>query len=109
MGEAILESGKGSAIRWSVSMVVAAGWFVSVEWSHPYCQHQSDGPGYAAYGAPLPFIQYAGTSFLHYIFMPHVYALNVFVLSALAYPLVRVLLRQGVRGPAAERVNVVSS
>jgi hypothetical protein len=109
MSEGALKSCRASALLWSASVAIAAGWFVSVEWSHPYCQHQSDGPGYAAYGVPLPFVEYSGASSLHYIFMPHVYALNTLVLSVLAYPLVRVLVRRAVRGPIAYRVNTVAS
>jgi hypothetical protein len=83
-----------ASAAWALALVIAAGWFVSIEWTSPYCQHQSDGPGYAAYGIPLPFVQYGGWSSLHYQYMPHVFVLNVLLLSLLAYPFVRWPLRR---------------
>jgi hypothetical protein len=52
---------------------------------------------------PFPYIQWAGVSSLEYDFMPLVYALNILVLFALAWPLTRLLFwsfverRSGIR------------
>jgi len=110
MGERITRWGaKAPPVLWSFAIAVVIGWFISVEWSYPYCQQQFDGPGYAAYGAPLPFVQYGGWSSLHYNFMPHIYVLDVIVLTLLTYPLTRMLGDRFVKSTTAHRVNAVVS
>jgi hypothetical protein len=94
--------------RWS-SFLLAFGVVMcleslcTIEWSFPYCSSQEDGPAAAVFGMPFPYIRWAGASSLEYDFMPLVYALNVLVLFALAWPLTRLLLwsfverRSGIR------------
>jgi hypothetical protein len=60
----------------------------TVEWSFPYCNDQSDGPGWAIFGAPIPYERFAGNS-LEYNFVPLFYIVNVLVAFAIALPLVR--------------------
>jgi len=95
-----------AAALWSVATVLMLGWLVSVQWSHPYCNQPTDGPGYAAYGFPLPFSRFGGVSSLELDFMPHVLALNVTLLSLLLYPLARAILSRTRRTGA--RIAVVS-
>lgn len=61
----------------------------TMEWSSPYCMSQEDGPGYAAFGMPLPYMQFGGASSLQYEFMPHIYLLNLVVLCATVFPAIR--------------------
>ena len=62
---------------------------ITVEWSKPYCMDPTDGPAFAATGIPLPYETYGGASSLEFLFMPHIYALNLAVLSLIVYPAVR--------------------
>jgi hypothetical protein len=78
-----------SSVCWTIGAVLAVGVFYSVEWSHPYCNHQSDGPGYAAYGFPLPYMAFSGVSSLEYDVMPHILLLDYTLQATLAYPLLR--------------------
>jgi hypothetical protein len=78
---------------------------VTLHWSLPYCSSQEDGPAYAALGLPLPFERYSGASSHEFFFMPHVYLLNVVLLAAALFPVVRWLLTQASVGVAA--LNVV--
>jgi hypothetical protein len=67
---------------------------ITIEWSYPYCLSQSDGPAYAAYGMPFPYLMSTGVTSLEYEFMPHVYILNVIVLSLLILPAARWVLKR---------------
>src|SRR6187399_2755691 len=67
----------------------------TVEWSYPYCSNQDSGPAFAVTGMPLPYMHYSGVSSLEYLFMPHVYAANLFLLAALVYPVCRILATPG--------------
>lgn len=66
--------------------------FVTVEWSLPYCNNQMDGPGNAGYGFPFPYMDYAGNS-LEYGFVPWLYLLNLLVYAAIVHILLRSLSR----------------
>jgi hypothetical protein len=108
-GERISNAGsKATAFLWSLSIAVASGWFVSIEWTHPLCQNQSDGPVNAAYGFPFPFVQWPGVTSLEYDFMPHIYALNMTILVLALYPLVRIVTNQIARITIAHRVNMIA-
>ena len=37
---------------------------VHLEWSFPYCANMFDGPAYAFFGFPFPYIQFGGASSL---------------------------------------------
>ena len=60
--------------------------FFTLEWSSPYCTSQEDGPAYAAFGLPFPYLKYTGVSSLEYLFMPLAYLLNLALLSAILFP-----------------------
>jgi len=75
--------------------------FYTIEWSFPYCLRQADGPASAVFGMPLPYIRWSMVSSLEYLYMPLVYAINILLLSALAWPLAAVATR-----PLARRVRV---
>ncbi|MGA3130425.1 MAG: hypothetical protein ABSD59_06470 [Terracidiphilus sp.] len=66
----------------------------TIEWSYPYCSSQADGPASAVFGMPLPYMQFSGVSSAEYYFVPLLYVLNVLVLTTLAWPLTRLLLRR---------------
>ncbi len=77
-------------ILFSIS-VALAGWLqilITIEWSYPYCLDQSDGPGYIIQGMPLPYWRWSGASSLDYIYLPHIYIVNLIILAVLFFPLV---------------------
>ncbi len=74
------------ALLLTVGLTIWLEFILTMEWSSPYCMSQEDGPGYAAFGMPLPYMQFGGASSLQYEFMPHIYLLNLIVLSAIAFP-----------------------
>lgn len=67
---------------------------VSVEWSSPYCMNPTDGPGYAFFGAPLPYLRWGGFSSFEFVFMPHGYILNLLILVAIAVRPMRWLMHR---------------
>lgn len=81
--------GRYAAMLITVGLVVWLEFSVTMEWSSPYCTSQEDGPGYAAFGMPFPYLQFGGASSLEYAFMPHIYLLNIIVLCALLFPVIR--------------------
>ncbi|MEX1132442.1 MAG: hypothetical protein WEC15_04385 [Flavobacteriales bacterium] len=83
-----------AAILLTVSITAWLEFSFTMEWSSPYCTSQEDGPGYAAFGMPLPYMQFGGASSLEYEFMPHAYFMNLVVLCALAFPVVRWMFRR---------------
>lgn len=92
-------TGKGHPVRWatvlfSAGVVLVAEAAVTIEWSTPYCNDPDDGPAYAIFGAPLPYERFSGVSSLHYDLMPHLYLLDIALLCAIVYPLVRAVTRR---------------
>ena len=81
--------GRYAAFLLTVGSTMWLEFVFTMEWSTPYCMSQEDGPGYAAFGMPLPYRQFGGASSLEYEFMPHIYLLNLIILCAIAFPLVR--------------------
>jgi hypothetical protein len=76
----------------------------TIEWTYPYCLDRADGPAYAAQGMPLPYWMWDGVSSLEYSFVPHTYVLNIFLLSLLLFPLVRVVFERAVSRTGLRRV-----
>src|SRR5688572_28118205 len=79
-----------------VAALVLATWLdllVTIEWSYPYCMQPADGPAYPAVGFPLPYAAASHVSSLEFLLMPHVFALNLLLIGAALYPLVRFLHR----------------
>ena len=66
--------------------------FLTLEWSFPYCNDPQDGPASGVFGFPFPYVRWGGFSSLIYVFMPHLYAVNLLVRSALALVLVRAIV-----------------
>ena len=58
---------------------------VTIDWSYPYCSGPDSGPAWSVAGMPLPDMVYSGVSSLEYLFMPHVYALNLLLLAIPLY------------------------
>ena len=83
-----------AAILLTIGLIICLEALFTMEWSSPYCTSQADGPGYAAFGMPLPYKQFGGASSLEYEFMPHIYLLNLVVLCAIAFPVIRWTIRR---------------
>ena len=79
---------------WAASIALASALFLGITWWHPYCDHQSDGPGAFAYGFPLPYAQRDLVSW-DFFYMPHVGLVNVAFVALIAYPIFRWLFRWG--------------
>lgn len=71
----------------TAGLVVWLEGLITVEWTYPYCLDRSDGPAYAAQGMPLPYWMWNGVSSLEHDFVPHIYVLNIVLLSLLFFPL----------------------
>ena len=82
-----------AAVFLALGIVMCLVSLFTIEWSFPYCSSQADGPASAVFGMPLPYIQWTGVSSIEYEFMPPMYAMNILVLWALAWPLTRLLLQ----------------
>ncbi len=70
----------------ALTSLCSAGWLltiVTVEWSYPYCNDPQDGPGWAVYGFPVPYLRFGGVSSLQYDVALHFWLLNI-ALGALA-------------------------
>jgi len=98
-----------AAISWAMLAALSAS--PSVHWWHPYGRNQADGPGYSATGFPLPYQQPTGFSSLEYFVMPHIYAIDVALLAALAYFLIRIMspVLRGVPEAVARTMGVVGA
>ena len=72
----------------TTGIVVWAEGLITIQWTYPYCLDQSDGPAYAAQGMPLPYWMWNGVASLEHDFVPHIYVLNIVILSLLLFPLV---------------------
>ena len=97
-----------AALILALGVALVAEMVLTLEWSYPYCSNPDSGPAYAVTGMPLPYKTYSGFSSLVYIFMPHVYALNLLLLTAVAYPACRMLARRGnVRAGALSVMGLV--
>jgi hypothetical protein len=68
----------------AAALIVTA--LVRIEWSYPYCLTQFDGPSYAFWGLPLPWMRFTGVSSGEYFVMTHVYAANVLITAAALRP-----------------------
>lgn len=93
---------------WSLAAALAAATLIQVWWWHPSCDRQDDGPGAYAFGFPLPYGEATGAASLSWTVMPHVYALNLVVLAALAWPLFNALLRRLWRRPRLALVSGIA-
>jgi len=74
---------------WTAVLVVLFHALWPLEWSFPYCNDQSDGPAYAAYGFPLPYRQYDGASSGSSVVQPLALAFDLLLLGAMTFWLVR--------------------
>src|SRR5262249_48873901 len=76
---------------WTALIALAGPIFLGIAWWHPYCDHQSDGPGSFASGFPLPYAEtlLPGT----FSYMPHVWLVDVAFFALIAYPIFRWLFR----------------
>jgi hypothetical protein len=80
-------SGAAAVLASAVAMTIDR--VATVEWSVPYCNNPQDGPSSSAFGAPLPYERFGGVSSLEYAFAPHVYLLNIVLVSGLLFPPIR--------------------
>jgi hypothetical protein len=77
------------AIVFTMGLVMAAERVVTLEWSFAYCNNPQDGPASAVFGSPLPYERWSEASSLAYVFVPHLYVLNVLALFGIVLPVVR--------------------
>lgn len=87
------------ALAFGVACVLES--FFTIEWSYPYCSNPDSGPAYPVMGMPMPYTVFGGVSSLEYIFMPHVYAANLLLLTAFVYPVSTWLVRSKLRAKVA--------
>jgi hypothetical protein len=71
-------------IVWSLVVILAINTVIPFEWTHPYCNDQTDGPAWAAFGFPLPYREFSGVSSMTDNIMPHILLLNILLLAVLA-------------------------
>lgn len=88
------DASRGAATIWALAAAIVVEASLNVEWWHPYCDHQEDGPAAMAFGFPLPYIAPSTISSMEWLLRPELYAVNIMVLGALAYPLASVLIRK---------------
>lgn len=72
-------------------------WFqdiFTIEWTSAKCSDPVDGPVHAAWGMPLPYVQWSGVSSLEYFWMPLILVLNIVLLFAVFYPLISWAIRK---------------
>ena len=94
---------RGNMNRWTlvvctVGLVALAEALITVEWSTPYCHNPYDGPSYAAYGFPFPYDRFSGASSSLFNCAPHILLLDVLLLSAAVWPLVRRIAGRAITG-----------
>ena len=74
---------------WGVSPHGIGYWF---EWVYPNCADFTDGPTSLVSGFPFPYYAWAGDTSGHYFAIPHVFILNMLILSSVVYALLIRLL-----------------
>ena len=99
------KSAWAAGLAWAVSFSFIFVEFLPFGWWHPYCDRMDDGPGYFAYGLPLPFRAFSGVSSLEYNFLPFAYLLNLVLMTALFLP-TTILVARKVR--AVSRIGAYS-
>jgi hypothetical protein len=72
---------KWAAGLWAVTIAITIEFIFPVFWWHPSCNLKDVGLGYPGIGFPLPYAQVSGVLPKPYVVMPHVYIVNVLVLS----------------------------
>jgi len=92
---------------WTGAAALICSLFLNITWWHPYCDHQSDGPGSFAFGFPLPYGAPTGVSSMEFFYMPHVLLLNLVFFAAVTYPLSRAYFRRAAAG--SRRLRIASS
>lgn len=83
-----------TSILLTVGSVLWLEALITIEWTYPYCLDRSDGPAYIAQGMPLPYWMWNGVVSLEHDLTPHIYVLNVVLLSLLVFPIVRWILNR---------------
>ena len=76
-------------VVWAIFVSIFINSMVTVEWSHPYCNDQHSGPAHAAFGFPLPYTQWGGVSSMEYLFMPHIYVLNLTLIGLWTFVVIK--------------------
>lgn len=79
---------------WALALALILVGTIPVKWWHPYCNNQSDGPGYFAEGFPLPFKEFGGVSSLEYVFLPRVYGFDLLLMWGALLPLTIITFRR---------------
>jgi uncharacterized membrane protein YuzA (DUF378 family) len=80
---------------WAATLALLVTTVLSVEWWHPYCDAQADGPGFYAWGFPLPYAAPTGVSSGEFTYMPHVLALDLALVGIVSFALLRWIFARG--------------
>jgi hypothetical protein len=97
---------QGRRVIDAIAALVLAAWLdflITIEWSYPYCAHQTDGPAYPAVGFPFPYATASPVSSMEVFLMPQVLALDLLLVAAALYPLMRALHRALINGRVLSR------
>jgi hypothetical protein len=78
----------------TISLAVIFVSSVLVEWSIPDCSIPGDGPLYALFGSPFPFITFSGASSMRFNFAPHLFLMDVMLVVLLFAPVVGAVFRR---------------
>jgi len=105
---------RGNMNRWTlvfctVGLVALAEALITVEWSTPFCHDPYDGPSYAAYGFPFPYDRFSGASSSLFNVAPHILLLDILLLSAAVWPLIRHIAGRAIkRAPGVTSASLVA-
>ena len=77
----------------SVAAAIPLQALLALQWWHPYCDNPADGPGYWAFGFPLPNAEPSGVSSLQYDVLMPLYLLDLVILAVPIFPILRPIWR----------------
>jgi hypothetical protein len=80
---------KWAAGFWAFVLAVAVETIFPVFWWYPYCNRPDDGPSYQGIGFPFPYARFSGVSSGEYFAMPHIFIVNIAVLSMVLFVILR--------------------
>jgi hypothetical protein len=84
---------KYAPMVFSVLIAILFGHLFSLEWSRPICQSLSESDS-SAFGFPFPYMKWSGVSSMEFNIMPHMYLVNVLILSMLVFFSIRKIFRK---------------
>lgn len=67
---------------------------LTIEWSTPSCNDGWNGSSYALFGMPLPYERFSGVTSLQYDVVPYLYLIDIVLLTAAIWLLIRFFARR---------------